>query len=850
MFGGLDSSGDEGEGLANQGPSGNRNTRQVASRGMRSMFAEDDMQSRQGVTSLRYEDKGTDKAVARSVMGSGGATGQQSNASSPLQTAVQAVVVAYKGEEVIGSCVVAACVPRTSATAPPLIAIIDRDKRPQCRVRMDENLQLIQSEGEPQYASLFDPSFGGHWSLMFKGRRECTEFVASVLTALNSSRLQDSGVTPPIVEWGSGASPYEELGAAARTVTRGDTVTISFTSWLLQRVPGTSFFSLGKVIEEVPPEAPREVSVGSGTMMIGVENALTGMREGGFSRLVFVTPRLTKVNRGLGNPEVQPSDTVVTHITCHEILRAVGRNKASRPAHQVGTVEADNVNSAFDNTTAALGAPAVISDRRECPPGSVETGAAQTGSSDVNSLMQVLLLQTLQQQQQQKQSVSAPVAEGGQLSSIERSVERLHLQIATLYEKVDRLGIDEKIEKNNAAIERIVKKVVGKVPMGEVDLEDAVKDRDGLLATIERLKGRLEEETSNYHRALEAMSRHKDEVLQLQKDLQLQQETHGARVQQLEEDRRLRLVEAHVQQQQAVERVGEEKFREGYEAGVRATEQKHKEQRALDPAATDGCTTQEWKDRLFASEQRAVQLETALQQAEGRHIAERRQLQEHVDALTRMTTMLQERAEAKASAVEILDGQQTAEQQSAFLRRTMNSVYVNLETQLRAMGSDTVSVLDVLHLLSSVTAAEVSAFSDDASKEALLQWNPAVSANSDPMELHSTQVANYLQDASEMRAGGTEGTSDTLGSVGYAHISGIDQPPVVHDETGQLGVPPPPEGESLFAFNSDVDGFPEPPNLLIDAEDGNDAAGGGVDNVRNPGEIFLEGAPRVTDGDD
>eukprot|EP00331_Platyophrya_macrostoma_P005250 CAMPEP_0176427424 /NCGR_PEP_ID=MMETSP0127-20121128/12555_1 /TAXON_ID=938130 /ORGANISM="Platyophrya macrostoma, Strain WH" /LENGTH=115 /DNA_ID=CAMNT_0017808931 /DNA_START=182 /DNA_END=525 /DNA_ORIENTATION=+ len=91
--------------------------------------------------------------------------------------------------------------------------------------------------------------------------------------------------------------------------------------WLLRRIDtssGGTFFTTGKIIEEVPSTAPRIVEVGSHSMMVGVEDGLIGMRSGG-RRLVFVSPKKTRVS-GIGNPEVGASDSVVVMITVHDVL--------------------------------------------------------------------------------------------------------------------------------------------------------------------------------------------------------------------------------------------------------------------------------------------------------------------------------------------------------------------------------------------------------------------------------------------------------------------------------------------------------------------------------------------------
>ncbi|KAF8294234.1 hypothetical protein TcYC6_0102940 [Trypanosoma cruzi] len=168
------------------------------------------------------------------------------------------------------------------------------------------------------------------------------------------------------------------------------------------------------------------------------------------------------------------------------------------------------------------------------------------------------------------------------------------------------------------------------------------KDRDGLLATIERLKKRLDERNKQLSPRPEAMGRHKDEVHGLQNDLRIEQETHESRMKQMEEHNRLKFVEMEVRHRQAIERVAEEKLREGREIGLKEGLQLGK-QEALEAAG--GHSDREWKDRFFASEQRALQLEAEMQERESHHISERRGLQEQIDALHEMTEKLDQRVQ-------------------------------------------------------------------------------------------------------------------------------------------------------------------------------------------------------------
>ncbi|PBJ73699.1 hypothetical protein BCY84_13675 [Trypanosoma cruzi cruzi] len=691
-----------------------------ARKSMRSLFAQDALQSKQGVTSLRYEEQSKkNKTVSLSVMEGNSSPGYPPNAPSPLQTAVQAVTIAYSGDTSMGACVVAVCVPHANAPiATPLIAIVDREKRPRCRVPMDGGLQFLQNESSPQYASLYDPSLGSHWTLMFKGRRECTEFFSAVHTTVHYTEV-DIGAAPRFVEWNNEKNAEE--GALQVKLASGDVASISYIAWLLRRMPGTRFFSIGKMVEEVPPEAPCEVLVGDGSLMAGIEEALVGMQRGA-SRLVFVPPKKTSIRMGMGNPEVSPSDTVVVHLTCQD----VAVRSDVRGGHKATVASPLEKNFSNSGTQAKTTSPAPVTQTE--PSSKPVPDAPAVVGGDLSTLLQAILLKMLQQQQNSSgssisssnntnnnnNSTGCDSGNGvsGQWSALERSIDRVHIQLSSLYEKIDRLAIAETLEKNNAAIERIVKRVVGKAPAGEVDVEEMAKDRDGLLATIERLKKRLDEETNNYHRALEAMGRHKDEVHSLRNDLCIEQETHESRMRQLEEHNRLKFVEMEVRHRQAIERVAEEKLREGREIGLKEGLQLGK-QEALEAAG--GHSDREWKDRFFASEQRALQLEAEMQERESHHISERRGLQEQIDALHEMTEKLDQRAQHARIARQT--GVEETSRQCKLLRRAMNAAYTHMEMQLSGMD-ETVNVTDVLQMLMVALRSETDTFIDEIKKQA------------------------------------------------------------------------------------------------------------------------------------
>ncbi|RNF12522.1 peptidyl-prolyl isomerase E (cyclophilin E) [Trypanosoma rangeli] len=700
---------------------------------MSSLFAQDAMQSKQGVTSLRYGNQSREnKAVSLSAMRGNSAPGYPPNAPSPLQTAVQAVTLAYRGETSVGACVVAVCVPHANAPiATPLIAIVDREKRPQCRVTVDRNLQFIQNGSSPQYAFLYDPSLGSHWTLMFKGRRECTEFSSALYTTLHYMEMS-IGTVPPFVEWSN--ETKVEGGEPQLEASRGGVVAISYMAWLLRRVPGTSFFSLGKMVEDVSPLAPCEVVVGGGNLMAGIEEALIGMQKG-TSRLVFVPPKKTDVRMGMGNPEVSPTDTVVVHLTCHDVMTRFGMNHGSKPIMVTPTENIPPDSGTQATSTTSVTQVEASSTRVANAPVAV--------AGDISTVLQAILLQMQQQQQQQQKNAGSTNNStgcgfgndvSGPWSLVERSIDRIYMQLSSLYEKVDRFPIADIINKNNAAIEQIMKRVVGKAPTDGMDVEDMPKDRDELLATIERLKRRLEEETSNYHRALEAMGRHKDEVHHLQNDLRIEQETHASRVRHLEEHHRLKFVEVEVRHRQALEQAAKEKLLEGREMGFKEGLQLGKLE-ATD--ASGGHSNREWRDRLFASEQRVVELETEMQEQASQHISERSRLQEQIDTLHELTAKLDMRAQHAGVAFQ--HGADETLRQCKRLRRAMNAAYAKIEIQLFGLDQEKVEVKDVLQMVMVALRSEADAFIDEIKKEAAL-WVGVGSHSETPIEITTSAV--------------------------------------------------------------------------------------------------------------
>ncbi|KAF8294260.1 hypothetical protein TcYC6_0102950 [Trypanosoma cruzi] len=161
---------------------------------------------------------------------------------------------------------------------------------------------------------------------------------------------------------------------------------------------------------------------------------------------------------GMGNPEVSPSDTVVVHLTCQDV--AVRSNM--RGGHK--TTVASPLEKRFSNsgTQAKTTPPAPVTQTE--PSSKLVPDAPAVLGGDLSTLLQAILLQMLQQQQNSgggssisssnntnnnNNSTGCDSGNGvsGQWSALERSIDRVHIQLSSLYEKIDRLAIAETLER-------------------------------------------------------------------------------------------------------------------------------------------------------------------------------------------------------------------------------------------------------------------------------------------------------------------------------------------------------------------------------------------------------------------
>jgi hypothetical protein len=679
---------------------------------MRSMFAQDRAGSAaRGPNAFKYEGKKKDEAAPV-----GAAVAPPAASGSPgvggTQVACQAQAVAYRGDQGVGACF--ACVLISNGV--PLVALVDREKRPLARVRVNVDLQLLQNQAELQYATLYDPAISQHWTLMFKGPAECTNFVCSALTVLHFVQASD----------GPAPNHQDLVESSARPAAKiGDLATISYTAWLVHRLGSSGFFTCGKLVDEVPLHAPRTVKLGTSEIFSGVEEYTVGMAAGA-KRLMWLGPKKTRV-AGLGNPEIAPNDSIVVLVTCVEVTKD-GAGSGSMPslagdsgddsddiafARRKKTASSSKTTREAQPEKEATVAPVSAVPTPAPTPAPTAAPAPAPGGLDQNTLLQTVLLHTLQLSQQNARPAPAPEpAAQPRTLDVERFVDRVHNQISSLYEKLDRLDIEGKLAKNNEVIERMVKKAVGKMPTNDVDIEDMAKDRDQLLAKIEHLQGRVEEMTDSYHKALETIGRHKDETNALKNDLLIERETAAQRVKELTERRRLELVDLEVRHRRDLDKTYSARYEEGKEDGYKsgfAAGKLHQ----LDES--NSSSTEQYKQMLHQKDQRIVELESQVQQAQAKQYQERREYSDQIANLNHLIKRLEDRDQGKKQ-----DVQDSSSQMCKTLRRAMNSTYAAIEAQFYATEREQISVEDALAMVLTSVKSETRTFIEEIKREAAL----------------------------------------------------------------------------------------------------------------------------------
>ena len=714
----------------------------VSGSAMRSMFAQDRAGSTaKGSNPYKYEGKKKDDAVPSAAAGApSAATAASAPGATGTQVACQAQAMAYKGEQAVGACF--ACVLISNGI--PLVALVDREKRPLARVRVNNDLQLLQNQSELQYATLYDPAINQHWTLMFKGPVESTTFVCSALTVLHFVQLAD----------GPAPNHLDLVETSSKPVARnGDLASIAYSAWLVHRLGSSGFFTCGKLVEEVPLHAPKMVKLGRGEVFTGLEEYSVGMAAGS-KRLMWLGPKKTRV-AGLGNPEIAANDSIVVLVTCTEVTR----DGAGGPMPSLGGDDDGSDDDLGPGKGGRKKAP-VAAATKEQPLAALPVAqivqpisapapaqpAAAAGGLDQNTLLQTVLLHTLQLSQQNSRPAPAPEPVPQARSvDVERSIDRIHNQISSLYEKLDRMDIEGKLSKNNEAIERIVKKAVGKMPTNDVDIEDMAKDRDQLLAKIEHLKQRVEEATDNYHKALETMGRHKDETSALKNDLLIERETAGQRFKELNERKRLELVDLEVRHRRELDKTNSTRYDEGKEDGYKqgfAAGKLHQ----LDES--NSSSTEQYKQLLHQKDQRIVELESQVQQAQAKQYQERREYADQIQNLNNLIRRLEDRDTSKKQ-----DVNDTSGQMCKTLRRAMNSTYAAIEAQFYATEREQIAVEDALAMVLASVKSETRSYVDEIKREAALiaagAARPQAADGSEEVQLTNTEqhrdaVAAYL----------------------------------------------------------------------------------------------------------
>jgi flagellar biosynthesis/type III secretory pathway protein FliH len=680
---------------------------------MKSIFAADRATSQPNMAALKYEPPKRDKvaeAAATVVQGTGPA--QPGSAAPPGQggtaAAATASVIAYRGDQHVGPAAMVVAVNSGQAN----VIVIDREKRPLCKVHVDEAMQMLPSFDDARYATLYDPIGQIHWSFMFRSVEECHGFVAAAITVQHYLLLPE-GPRAPVVDLVEGPKDEFERPTPAK---QGSTVMMSLLVWKLKRVGQT--YTTDKLIDTIPMDAPRKIEVGRNDQMIGVEEALVGARPGTW-RLVMVSPKKTRTD-GLGNPEIGPKDSVVAFVRLHSIVDAEEDTRPLAIEDKRGASTAAGPRSALAD---------VASPNPHAPPQASPAPQVAPAKSEEDNLFKALLLQTMQMQQQQAahfQSLAhhqpqppapppAPVRpqpdEATIPAHVERSLDRINQQLSSLYEKIDRLDFEKRLDQNNEKIERMVKKAVGKMPVNDVDIEDMAKDKDQLLARIEALKQKLEEMTDNYHTALSQCGESKERLAAAANDLAIERSSSEKALIDLKERHRLQIVEAEVRLRNAVDQAREQAFEEGREQGYERGYQNGKIDAMTGENANESVV--KLREMLSAREQEIVVLQSRIGELERRGYEDRRMGTDEKAALQGLI----ERLEAKERQRQgVVYDQATA--MSKLIRRVMNATYASFEEQVYAAESQSIPVQDALNMALVAVKTEARNATEELKREA------------------------------------------------------------------------------------------------------------------------------------
>ncbi|GET86987.1 hypothetical protein, conserved [Leishmania tarentolae] len=624
-----------------------------------------------------------------------------------------------------------------AAAGGPTLLLISGNRQVLCRVALDatdvvfssDSLQLRQDTAQPQYLTFFgvgcagirggsssERSAGGGggsgcwWTCMFPDREKASRFLVSTYTIAQyaAALAQRSGTSsasvpsvrtlPALPRSASDKAVGRAAGAPPDVVRPDVPTTIFWQTWALRRVSQETLYCVpGSCVEAVLPSAPRTVTATDETLWDTATAALVGMRKGE-SRLVFLTPEVTGLQQrksgahshrsnGPGRSVFQrPVDTpAVVYMTCLQVASSLtGTPEPAAPSGVEDLVPPLSPTPPPAPATATAAATTSVSV--SAPPPAAEPSQ---GPGTFNPLLQQLLLHFLQQQPLVNASASQQGAAQQVWGSIECTLARMQAQLGSLYEKIDRLDIETKLQRNNTELERIMRKVAGLAPQGEVAIEDSLKGREELLATVERYRHKFEEANDNYQRALEAMGRLSDRAQALERDLHLQQEIWAQQRKDEAEQMRLRLVERDARHRDELERVGEERYAAGRSDGHVAGYREGRQATLLEVEGTgtsgdgEGSVVMQWREKLMVKDQEVIALKTALQDARFRHDRDRRQLRAEIDVLTELNDKLKH---LQANA-DVCVPSETMQQQCKRIKRTLNAVYSQVEEQMLQLSS-------------------------------------------------------------------------------------------------------------------------------------------------------------------
>ncbi|KAJ9462668.1 peptidyl-prolyl isomerase E (cyclophilin E) [Diplonema papillatum] len=680
-----------------------------------SLFAMDKQHAKEGNSTFQWrppkkekkqqQDSASDAAPLQPTLSSNSAAA--ANAHAALESAQ---VKLFRNQEPFGLSLMALRAKAQGAGALPEVTLVfvDKAKKPLLApIPIDPDTYWVQTpyDGQQQFAS-FQDTQQNLWMAQFRTPAEATAFTFSLYCVQHSLSLLAGQSEPRTV--------FDLLSASEEAnLTRGDLAGVRYKYYRLD--PHPHFPSLLKLTappyDETAPGETKKVRIGDGKVMTGVEEQLVSMGKGQ-QRFVVVCPDKTRTAAGRRDDNLSEGDTVAAFLELQKVKKPAA-SSASAVVVVSPTNEAPPTPAKAEEPAAASPKPQEPAAQPVQPQPAQPVQPAAPAALDPNALLTTLLMNQLQPQ---KQSGSGSSSMESSMSDVSRGMDRLMVQMGQLYQKMDHIDVSRKLEENNAKIESMFRRAIGKAPSAGYDPLAQGIDREAdtgtLLAEVEKRDKRIAELTDSYHNALSSISASKEESSALKSDLQIERDTAIERLKEAQERHRLAFVELGIKRDEEKDRAVHKARQEGKDDGFRQGKVEGEREAMLKYSGGD-------PDEVFRQLQQAReennQLQSELISIQGKLQNERRQHDEQMQLMNSLVAKYEEREHKDKIAAELataagkpsigLGRDEVGLMLTKSLKKIMNGVYFRIEEDLNAEPQAASDSLPAATVLTIVTKA-------------------------------------------------------------------------------------------------------------------------------------------------